>query len=460
MKQFKILQKKGFKLFSNWQQLNNKSIYFLGTKSEKNFNLYVKKALKNKCKYIFCNEKFKNINHHSNLKFFYYKTNSELTNITNLFFPKPKIKIIFITGTNGKTSIAYGCNKLLTLNGINTSYIGTLGYYINSKRVKKLINTTPDFIEILNLIDHAQKSKCKFIFIEASSIGYKEGRLGNLKYNLCFLTNLKSDHLDYHKTLRNYHFSKIEMIKKHYGRNSKILIQDYKLLSKLKTLGKTIHDQNNFIKNYNFKIEIKNDGRVGIMVHKNKFKINIINDFVLKNTISIFHIYHSLLKKFPTILNKSIYPKGRSDIASNKDNKIILIDYAHSNDAFKNLLTSLNQKFNNIIVVYGCGGDRDASKRSDIAKTVSNYSNLQIITDDNPRSENPKKIRDVLFYNSKNAISIPNRENAIKYGIKKLSEKNGLLIIAGKGHEDKQIYKNKVIRFSDHLIVKKYAKNF
>ena len=159
-------------------------------------------------------------------------------------------------------------------------------------------------------------------------------------------------------------------------------------------------------------------------------------------------------------MNKSIYPKGRSDIVFNKDDKIILIDYAHSNDAFKNLLTSLNQKFNNIIVVYGCGGDRDTSKRSDIAKTVSNYSNLQIITDDNPRSENPKKIRDVLFYNSKNAISIPNRENAIKYGIKKLSKKNGLLIIAGKGHEDKQIYKNKVIRFSDHLIVKKHAKNF
>ena len=230
--------------------------------------------------------------------------------------------------------------------------------------------------------------------------------------------------------------------------NSNLLIELPPLISNI-----------NFIKNYNFKTEIKNDGRVDIIVHKNKFIINIINDFVLKNTISIFHIYHSLLKKFPTILNKSIYPKGRSDIVFNKDDKIILIDYAHSNDAFKNLLSSLNQKFNNIIVVYGCGGDRDVSKRSDIAKTVSNYSNLQIITDDNPRSENPKQIRDALSYNSKNAISIPNRENAIKYGIKKLSEKNGLLIIAGKGHEDKQIYKNKVIRFSDHLIVKKHAEN-
>jgi UDP-N-acetylmuramyl-tripeptide synthetase len=459
LKQFKILQKKGFKLFSNWQQLNNKSIYVLGTTNEKNFNLYVKKALKKKCKYICCHEKFKNLTYPPNLKIFYYKNNSELTNIAKYFFSKSKIKIIFITGTNGKTSIAYGCNKLFTLNKINSSYIGTLGFYINSKRVKKLSNTTPDYIEILNLIDHAERSKCKYLFIEASSIGYMEGRLGNLKFNLCLLTNLKSDHLDYHKNIKNYHLSKIDMIKKLSGKKSKILIQDYKLLSKLKTLNKTIYDQNNFIENHNLKIEIKNNANLNITINKSKFQIKTINDFVVKNTISILHIYYSLLRKFPNIINETIYPKGRSDMVFNKDNKIIIIDYAHTEDAFKNLLTSLNQKFNNIIVVYGCGGDRDVTKRSDIAKTVSDYSNLQIITDDNPRTENPKKIRDFLSKKSKNAISIANRENAIKYGIKILSQSNGLLIIAGKGHEDKQIYKNKVINISDHSIVKKYATN-
>ena len=459
MKHFKILKKKGFKLFSNWQQLNNKSIYVLGTKNEKNFDFYVKKALKNKCMYICCHDKFRNSISQNNLKFFFYKDNSELTNIAKYFFSTPKIKVIFITGTNGKTSIAYGCNKLLTLNKINSSYLGTLGFYINSKRVKKLINTTPDYIEILNLIDYAERSKCKFIFIEASSIGYMEGRLGNLKYDLCLLTNLKSDHLDYHKNLKNYHLAKIEMIKKLSKKNSKILIQDSKLKSKLKSINRNIYDQNNFIKNHNLITDIENDGIVNIKINKNKFQIQTINDFVLKNTISILHIYNSLVGKFPNILNKSIFPKGRSDIVFKKTNKIIIIDYAHTEDAFKNLLTSLNQKFDKIIVVYGCGGDRDASKRLDIAKTVSNYSNLQIITNDNPRSENPKHIRDVLCKKSKNAISIANRENAIKYGIKILSKNNGLLIIAGKGHEDKQIYKNKVISFSDHLIVKKYAKN-
>jgi UDP-N-acetylmuramyl tripeptide synthase len=286
-----------------------------------------------------------------------------------------------------------------------------------------------------------------------------EGRLGNLKYDLCLLTNLKSDHLDYHKNLKNYHLAKIEMIKKLSKKNSKILIQDSKLKSKLKSINRNIYDQNNFIKNHNLITDIENDGIVNIKINKNKFQIQTINNFVLKNTISILHIYNSLVGKFPNILNKSIFPKGRSDIVFKKANKIIIIDYAHTEDAFKNLLTSLNQKFDKIIVVYGCGGDRDASKRLDIAKTVSNYSNLQIITNDNPRCENPKHIRDVLCKKSKNAISIANRENAIKHGIKILSRNNGLLIIAGKGHEDKQIYKNKVISFSDHLIVKKYAKN-
>jgi UDP-N-acetylmuramyl-tripeptide synthetase len=459
LKHFKILKKKRFKLFSNWQQLNSKSIYVLGTKNEKSFNFYIKKALKNNCKYIYCHEKFRNRIHQNNLIFFYYKDNSELIDTAKNFFSTPKIKIIFITGTNGKTSIAYGCNKLLTLNKINSSYIGTLGFYINSKRVKKLKNTTPDYIEILNLIDHAERSKCKFIFIEVSSIGYMEGRLGDLRYNLCLLTNLKSDHLDYHKNLKNYHLAKIEMIKNLSKKSSKILIQDYKIKNKLRSINKNIYDQNNFIKNHNLITEIQNYGIVNIKINKNKFQISTINDFVLKNTISILHIYHSLFRRHPSILNKSIFPKGRSDIVFNKTNKIIIIDYAHTEDAFKNLLTSLNQKFDKIIVVYGCGGDRDASKRSDIAKTVSDYSNLQIITDDNPRSENPKKIRDFLSKNSKNAISIANRDKAIKHGIKVLSKRNGLLIIAGKGHEDKQIYKNKVINISDHSIVKKYAKN-
>ena len=112
----------------------------------------------------------------------------------------------------------------------------------------------------------------------------------------------------------------------------------------------------------------------------------------------------------------------------------------------------------NKIVLYGCGGDRDITKRPKIAKTVSKYSSLQLITDDNPRNENPKLIRDTLLRNSKNAISIANREKAIKYGVKLIKKKGGILIVAGKGHENTQTIKNKINKFNDQLIIKKYAK--
>ena len=136
-----------------------------------------------------------------------------------------------------------------------------------------------------------------------------------------------------------------------------------------------------------------------------------------------------------------------------------MVDYAHSADAFENLLPSIPRYYKNKVVLYGCGGDRDITKRPKIAKIVSKYSSLQLITDDNPRNENPKSIRDTLLRNSKNAISIANREKAIKYGVKLIKKKGGILIVAGKGHENTQIIKNKINKFSDQLIIKKYAKN-
>ena len=188
------------------------------------------------------------------------------------------------------------------------------------------------------------------------------------------------------------------------------------------------------------------------------FKVTTFNNFVIKNTISIILLYFFILKKWPKNFTNKIYAKGRAEIVYEEKEVVIMIDYAHSADAFENLLKSIPNYFENKIVLYGCGGDRDISKRPKIAKTVSKYSSLQLITDDNPRNENPKLIRDILLRNSKNAISIPNREKAIKYGVKLIKKKGGILIVAGKGHENTQIIKNKINKFNDQLIIKKYAK--
>ena len=457
MNDLEKLKAKGYKLQTDWQNLKNNSIFILGTKNNKNFIFYQNNAFEKGCRFIICNHKFKNKFLKKEIKYFYYKKKEDLYVISKIFIDPIKSKIIFITGTNGKTSLAFGVHQLMRLNKIKSSYIGTLGFYVNSKKIKSLKNTTPEYIEILNLISFSQKNKCKYVFIEASSIGYCEGRLGNIKYDFCLLTNLKSDHLDYHKNIKDYHQSKIDIINNLSKKNSKLLIQDNISLEKFKINKKLISIQEKFISQKGITISYSTNGSHLIATNTNKYKINTINNFVINNTISILHLYYNLTKKLPKIFNKSILPVGRSEIIYKNDNIMIMIDYAHSEDAFKNLLNSINIPFDFKAVLYGCGGDRDKSKRKKIAKVVSKYSDFQIITDDNPRNENPKLIRDTLVRNSRKSISIANREKAIKYAINFIKRKGGLLIIAGKGHENTQIQKNKIIEFSDHQIVKKYV---
>ncbi len=169
-------------------------------------------------------------------------------------------------------------------------------------------------------------------------------------------------------------------------------------------------------------------------------------------------VYNTIIKKFPLKINKSIFPPGRSEIIYNKKNKVIIIDYAHSQDAYENLLKKLPLLNMNIIIIYGCGGERDKTKRQQIAKVVSKYTNLQIITDDNPRNEDPSIIRKTLIKHSSNPIEIPNRRKAIKFGISYIKKNDGILIIAGKGHEETQTYKNKSYLFNDKVISSNYAK--
>ena len=253
MKDLINLKKKGYKIDINWQDLTKKSIFFLNTNNKKNFINFQKYAIKKNCCYIICSDKYKN-EQVSELIYFYFKDKKEIYKIAKLFFKPLKIKLVFLTGTNGKTSIAYGSHQLMVLNKVKTCYIGTLGFYINSKKIKNLRNTTPSFFEILILLSHAERMKVNYAFIEASSIGYNEGRLGYLRYNYCLLTNLKSDHLDYHGNLGDYHKSKLNIINYHYKKNSKILIQDKIENKKLDKIQNKIILQDDLIQKYKFDI--------------------------------------------------------------------------------------------------------------------------------------------------------------------------------------------------------------
>ena len=453
------LKKKGYNIVTNWQECNKKSIYLFNNTNTTKFLNYTKLAYKKNCKFIICNIKFKNQIEQNSIKYFYYKNKKDLEIIAKIFYNLNKLKIVFITGTNGKTSIAYGANKLFSDNKIKSCYIGTLGFFINSKKIKKLNNTTPSYFEILNLLQIASNYDVKFVFIEVSSIGYSEGRIGNLKYNYCVLTNLKSDHLDYHKNLKNYHLAKYNLIRNHRLKNSILFIQDNKLKNKFKNFDDKLIIQGNYSSEKEISVIQKNFCKFEISTKNQSYYINSLNDYMVRNIVTILMVYNKIIKKFPLKINKSIFPPGRSEIVYNKKNKIIIIDYAHSKDAYENLLNKLPLLKKKIIIIYGCGGDRDKVKRPQIARVVSKYSNLQIITDDNPRNEDPVAIRKALIKYSSNPIEIPNRREAIKYGVNYIKKNDGILIIAGKGHEDTQNYKDKYYLLNDREISSKYAKN-
>ena len=251
------LKDKGYKIVTNWQECNKKSIFLFNSNNNSKFIDYKKLAIKKNCKFIICNIKFKKDIKQNLINYFFYKNQKDLQNIAKIFYNINNLKIIFVTGTNGKTSIAYGANKLFNINAIKSCYIGTLGFYINSKKIKKLNNTTPSYFELLNLLQIANDNYVKFVFMEVSSIGYSSGRIGNLMYNYAILTNLESDHLDYHKNIKNYHLAKVNLIKNHKLKNSILFLQDDKLKNKFKSFKSKLFTQGKFLSNHKISVTQK-----------------------------------------------------------------------------------------------------------------------------------------------------------------------------------------------------------
>ncbi len=315
------LKDKGYKIVTNWQECNKKSIFLFNSNNNSKFINYKRLANKKNCKFIICNNKFKKDIKYNLINYFFYKNQKDLQNIAKIFYNINNLKIIFVTGTNGKTSIAYGANKLFNNNGIKSCYIGTLGFYINSKKIKKLYNTTPSYFELLNLLQIANNNYVKFVFMEVSSIGYSSGRVGNLMYNYAILTNLESDHLDYHKNIKNYHLAKINLIKNHKLKNSTLFLQDDKLKNKFKSFKSKLFTQGNFLYSQKISIAQKKNDKFQISTNGFLFNVSSFNEFMVKNIITILMVYFNIVKQFPSKISNSLFPPGRSEIIFNKKTK-------------------------------------------------------------------------------------------------------------------------------------------
>lgn len=365
---------------------------------------------------------------------------------SNYYNEISKLKLIGMTGTNGKTTTCFLIYQALNKVGIKCAYIGTLGFYMDS--FIQLNNTTPSLYDIYNMLIECTNNNCKYVVMEVSSQGLAYGRVNTLIFDYVIFSNLTRDHLDYHKTMDNYLKDKLKLF--HMTNNSYAIVNiddkysKYFLVNnKNITYGKSKSDY------------IISD--INMSIFGTHFKLN--NEEYFTRLIGEYNVYNVsiviILLKLLGISNYDLIsnlesPSGRMDIIKYKDN-IIIIDFAHTPDAVEKIIDTVSMiNHNKIITLIGCGGNRDTTKRSIIGDIVTKKSSFSIFTSDNPRYEDPNKIlcdiTDKL--DRKNYKIIVNRKKAIKKSIQMLS-KNDILLLLGKGHEDYQIIGNKKIPFSD-----------
>ena len=359
---------------------------------------------------------------------------------------KPK-NIIAVTGTNGKTSVADLFYQILRLNNVPVASIGTLGVKYKTKKIKSDL-TSPDTIFLHEALQKIKKNNINNVIIEASSHGLYQHRIDHLDIKAGIFTNFSQDHLDYHKSMQSYFKAKM------------ILFNN--LLAKRKTIisDSSIKEFNNLKKiSKRKKLHIIDIITLQDKLHKDE-KINFFNEFQLKNlsmAISAAKLCNLSVKKIFNTLNKLKDVNGRLEHVRTFPNNIrVFVDFAHTPDALSKTLSALKSRYgNNISLVFGCGGDRDFKKRSLMGKIADKNCKKIYITDDNPRNERPEKIRQDILKHIKNinCFNIANRAKAIRNSIKNANP-DEIILIAGKGHEEEQIYKNKTIKASDRKIVK------
>ena len=379
-----------------------------------------------------------------------------------------KIKFIGITGTNGKTTSCYLIYQALTKLGVKTAYIGTIGFYVDGK-VKDLDNTTPDLIDLYEMFDYCIKNEVKVIAMEISSHALSLGRVMGIEFDYAAFTNLTQDHLDFHKSLENYEQAKLILFKN--LRNDKVAVinSDDKYYKDfcLKENNNILYGLNDLADYKITKYSLHIDSVEFSFKYKNKeydVKLNIPGKYNIYNYMNLLIILNKMGYSLEEIINLSSTlkaPSGRFETLRYKDS-VIIIDYAHTPDAVLNILDNvLEYKKGKVITIIGCGGDRDKTKRPIMGEIATSKSDFVIFTDDNPRTEDNHLImNDIISGVKKDNYMIKyDRKEAIFEGLKKL-EKNDILLILGKGHEDYQVINHDKIHFSDLETVKEFIDIF
>ena len=464
------VKKKNSKLFFSGitfdsSKVKKNNIFFAIKGNNFDGNKFIPIVQKKGCRIIVSEQKFKKkikgiIIHTKNVR----KLLAEVS--FKIYKDRPK-NLIAVTGTNGKSSVSNFYYQILKLNNKKVASIGTLGVKSDSINLN-LSQTTIDPINLAKILDRLKKRGVQNVIMEASSHGLKQNRLDGLLFSLGIFTNFSQDHLDYHGNLNNYLKAKLYLFKNLIKINGGI-ITDKKLaeFNKIKRIATNknlrLHKIDN---NTLFKIlshSYQGDAQVIKIKHRKSIKViklNLIGKIQLKNILmAIIAAKKSNLEldKIIKVIPKIKPVNGRFEkIGKIKNNSKVILDYAHTPEALKTCILNLRDQFKDkkISLLFGCGGNRDQDKRSKMGKIASDYSDTIYLTDDNPRFENPKKIRNEIKrgIKNKNVFEISDRAKAISVAIKNLNS-GEILLIAGKGHEKIQDLGKKKIYFSDKQFI-------
>jgi UDP-N-acetylmuramoyl-L-alanyl-D-glutamate--2,6-diaminopimelate ligase len=382
--------------------------------------------------------------------------------IASRFFAAQPETVVAVTGTNGKTSVASFVRQLWEGQGIPSASLGTIGV-VSPKTTRKLNHTTPDPIELHAILAGLAKDGVTHLAFEASSHGLEQRRLDGVRLAAAAFTNITRDHLDYHESFEDYFEVKLRLFRELLPPGAPAIVdvdsdggrrvaeiaksRGHKLVS-VGEAGETLR-----------LVSAKRDGFAQrlIILHNGKsyeVKVPLVGDFQATNALVAVGLVIAtggdparVIKALANLRGA----KGRLDLAgTTKSGAPIFVDYAHTPDALAKALAALRPYVKaRLVVVFGCGGDRDKGKRPEMGAAAATNADSVIVTDDNPRTEEPAAVRRAILAAAPNAVEIADRATAINQAIQGLNA-GDVLLIAGKGHETGQIVGDKIIPFSDH----------
>ncbi len=422
-------------------------------------HLYIKDAINAGAKILITQKEMKFLN---NEKFVRIEaTRKGIAKIACNFFDNPskKFKLVGVTGTKGKTTTTYMIKSVLEEKGLKVGIIGTIEAKIGEIQLMASSNTTPDAIGLQRLFSKMADENVDAVVMEVSSHALDLDRVYGSDFDIAVFTNLSQDHMDYHKNFENYYQAKkrlFSMCKKaivnvddNYGRR----LFDEIICDKKSFAIDSFAD----IKADNFEVSAQN---VTFFDNSEKFAVKIPGKFSVYNALSGIAVGYEFGCTHDEIQRgfDNLVVPGRSEIIDIGTDFTVMVDYAHSPDSLKNILLATREYAKGrIICVFGCGGDRDKTKRHIMGEISGKLADISIVTSDNPRSENPdeiiSEIEEGLKHIDKEYFRVSDRAEAIFKALS-IAEKDDVIVIAGKGHETYQILGDKTIHFDDREQVK------